>query len=55
MGASSEDVLAVHLAEGVGQQFQAGAVGVAEVHRRAAFLLEGDACRGQLVAQVIAM
>src|SRR5690349_3905411 len=36
--AASEDVAAVHFAEGVGEQFQAGAVGVAEVQRRPAFL-----------------
>src|SRR4051795_1275071 len=33
---SSEDVVAVHLAEGVGDELDAGAVGVPEVHRDAA-------------------
>src|SRR5437764_2280381 len=57
MGAgASEDVAAVHFAEGVGEQFQAGAVGVAEVERYAAFLhvlharrLEVGAERGPLL------
>src|SRR5690242_18847840 len=53
---ASEDVAAVHFAEGVGEEFQAGAVGVAEVQRRAALLhvldagcLEVGAQRGPLL------
>ena len=37
-----QDFLAVHLAERVGEQLDAGAVGVAEVQRGAAFLQVGD-------------
>ena len=40
-------MLAVHLAEGIGQEFQACAVGVAEVQRGAAFLQGGHPGRGQ--------
>src|SRR5205809_5835662 len=46
-----EDVAAVHFAEGVGEQFQAGAVGVAEVQRRAALLHVLDAGRLEVGAQ----
>src|SRR6266704_5113259 len=47
----SEDVAAVHFAEGVGEKFQAGAVGVAEVQRRAALLHVLDAGRLEVGAQ----
>jgi hypothetical protein len=46
-----EDVLAIHLAEGVGEELEAGAVGVAEVQRHTAFFEVADAGRVQVGAQ----
>src|SRR3954454_9827601 len=49
----SEDVVAVHLAQRVGDQLDAGAVGVAEVHRDAAVHLMLDAGIGEPLHQLI--
>src|SRR3954468_4835377 len=49
----SEDVVAVHLAERVGDQLDAGAVGVAEVDRDAAVHLVLDAGVGEPVDQLL--
>src|SRR4051794_13098535 len=48
----SEDVVAVHLAERVGDQLDAGAVGVAEVHRDAAVHLVRDLRIGEPLHQL---
>ena len=45
--------MAVHLAQGVGEQFQARAVGIAQVERRAALLLVRHAGRVELAAQAL--
>src|SRR4051794_35632870 len=52
-GGGLTDLGAVHLAQRVGQQFQAGAVGVAEVDRGTAFHVVGDAGGVQVGTQVL--
>src|SRR5687768_5781524 len=51
--AGSEDVLPVHLAEGIGDQLDAGAVRVAEVHRDPAVHDVLDAGLGQPLDQLL--
>lgn len=48
----SEDVIAVHLAERVGDQLESSAVGIAEVQRDLAVLDQFDTGLGQLGAQL---
>src|SRR4051812_6243078 len=52
-GRSSENLCAVHLTEWVGDQFDAGSVGIAEVQRDPAVLGDLDRRRGQFLLEVL--